>query len=328
MIFNIHAGHNPDGKTAHGAVGIVKESTEARAIASKVIEKLKAAGHTVYDCTVNDGTSQNDVLSKIVAKCNAHTVDLDISIHLNSGRNDYVGDGSTGGTEVFCYNVDSKAKPYAQKVAREISALGFRLRDDSIPDDIKTSSSLYVLKHTKAPAMLIETFFVDDKDDIDLYQKVGAEGIANAIVKGLTGATAPSVAATAASSSTSSSASALASAQAKSVDEVAKEVIQGKWGNGEDREKKLEAAGYNYTAVQQKVNEMLKDDNSSAAETKKEAWGTVTGEGVRIRKGPGTNYTALGHAVNGQRVRILEESGNWYRVDNDKWICATYVKKD
>lgn len=327
MIFNIHAGHNPDGKTACGAVGIVKESTEARAIAAKVIEKLKAAGHTVYDCTVNDGTSQNDVLSKIVTKCNSHTVDLDISIHLNAGRNDYVGDGSTGGTEVFCYNVDSEAKPYAQQVAREISALGFRLRDDSIPDDIKTSSSLYVLKNTKAPAMLIECLFVDDKDDTDLYQKIGAEGIANAIVKGLTGAAAPSVSATAASSSASSS------AQAKSVDEVAKEVIEGKWGNGEERKKKLEAAGYSYTAVQQKVNEMLKNGNtapasSAASETKKEVWGTVTGEGVRIRKGPGTNYTALGHAVNGQRVQILEESGNWYRVDNNKWICATYVKKD
>ena len=125
----------------------------------------------------------------------------------------------------------------------------------------------------------------------------------------------------------------MSSAQVKSVDEVAKEVIRGKWGNGEDRKKKLEAAGYNYTAVQQKVNELLKNGNtapasSASSETKKEVWGTVTGEGVRIRKGPGTNYTALGHAVNGQRVQILEESGNWYRVDNDKWICATYVKKD
>ena len=186
MKINVHAGHNPDGKTAFGAVGIVKESTEARSITANVIEKLRAAGHTVYDCTVDDGTSQNDVLKKIVAKCNEHTVDLDISIHLNSGRNDYVGDGSTGGTEVFCHGLDSKAVPYAQEVAREISALGFRLRDDSVKDDIKTSSTLYVLKNTKAPAMLIESFFVDDKDDVALYQKVGgADGIAEAIVKGI-----------------------------------------------------------------------------------------------------------------------------------------------
>ena len=44
----------------------------------------------------------------------------------------------------------------------------------------------------------------------------------------------------------------------KSVDEVAREVIQGKWGNGNERKQKLESAGYNYTEVQNRVNEMLK----------------------------------------------------------------------
>lgn len=44
----------------------------------------------------------------------------------------------------------------------------------------------------------------------------------------------------------------------KSVTEVAKEVIQGKWGNGAERKQKLTAAGYDYSAVQSKVNELLK----------------------------------------------------------------------
>lgn len=43
----------------------------------------------------------------------------------------------------------------------------------------------------------------------------------------------------------------------KSVTEVAKEVIKGLWGNGADRKKKLEAAGYNYNAVQKEVNRLL-----------------------------------------------------------------------
>ncbi|MBR0373220.1 MAG: hypothetical protein IJH91_01685 [Mogibacterium sp.] len=43
----------------------------------------------------------------------------------------------------------------------------------------------------------------------------------------------------------------------KSVEQLAKEVIQGKWGNGDERKKKLTAAGYDYSAVQKKVNEML-----------------------------------------------------------------------
>lgn len=43
----------------------------------------------------------------------------------------------------------------------------------------------------------------------------------------------------------------------KSVTEVAKEVIAGVWGNGTERKDKLISAGYDYTAVQKKVNELL-----------------------------------------------------------------------
>ena len=44
----------------------------------------------------------------------------------------------------------------------------------------------------------------------------------------------------------------------KSTEELAKEVINGKWGNGDERKKRLTNAGYNYSEVQQKVNELLK----------------------------------------------------------------------
>lgn len=44
----------------------------------------------------------------------------------------------------------------------------------------------------------------------------------------------------------------------KSVAKVAKEVINGEWGNGQDRKDRLEAAGYNYTEVQNAVNKLLK----------------------------------------------------------------------
>lgn len=44
----------------------------------------------------------------------------------------------------------------------------------------------------------------------------------------------------------------------KTIEEVAKEVIAGKWGNGNERKEKLTAAGYNYKSVQSKVNKLLK----------------------------------------------------------------------
>lgn len=49
----------------------------------------------------------------------------------------------------------------------------------------------------------------------------------------------------------------MASQMLKSVEEIAQEVIQGKWGNGQDRVNRLTNVGYNYNEVQQKVNEIL-----------------------------------------------------------------------
>ena len=43
----------------------------------------------------------------------------------------------------------------------------------------------------------------------------------------------------------------------KSIDELAKEIIRGDWGNGDDRKNRLTAAGYDYNAVQKLVNELL-----------------------------------------------------------------------
>jgi N-acetylmuramoyl-L-alanine amidase CwlA len=60
------------------------------------------------------------------------------------------------------------------------------------------------------------------------------------------------------SSSSGSSSSKTSSSSKKSTTEIAKEVIAGKWGNGTERKQKLTAAGYDYAAVQEKVNQLLK----------------------------------------------------------------------
>lgn len=43
----------------------------------------------------------------------------------------------------------------------------------------------------------------------------------------------------------------------QNIDSIAAEVIQGDWGNGEERKERLEQAGYDYDAIQARVNEML-----------------------------------------------------------------------
>lgn len=56
---------------------------------------------------------------------------------------------------------------------------------------------------------------------------------------------------------TTESGTAVTTSSKKSIDEIACEVIQGLWGNGQDRKDRITKAGYDYSAVQKKVNELL-----------------------------------------------------------------------
>ena len=173
-VINVVAGHS---KTASGASKYLNEVTEDRKVKDELIKILKENGMEVYDCTSDAGTPSK-VLSEQVQKCNTHK-GVDVHIHFNAGTTDP--NEKTTGTEVFVYSTSSKCKESAKKVCDNLASLGFTNRG------LKYSTGLYVLKNSKNPAMLIEVCFVDDKDDYNLYKKVGVETIAKEIAKGLIG---------------------------------------------------------------------------------------------------------------------------------------------
>lgn len=174
--YNVHAGHAPVGTGgAVGAVGLLNESYENRIVKNYVIKLLRQYGNTVYDCTCDLGLNQVQVLNYIVANCNRNRVNLDISIHLNSGRNDYGGDGSTGGVEVYGYNMTQQE--IGSRICENISKI-LNIQNRGY----KTNKNLYVLSATKSPAILIECCFVDDKDDALAWD---ARKCAAAIVSGI-----------------------------------------------------------------------------------------------------------------------------------------------
>ena len=70
----------------------------------------------------------------------------------------------------------------------------------------------------------------------------------------------------------------------KTIDELAEEVIDGKWGDGEDRKTKLEKAGYNYDAVQDRVNEILSRPKKSITEVAKDVIDGKYGNGETRKK--------------------------------------------
>ncbi len=175
MKILVMAGHTASGNTGSGAVGYIDESNENRKVAPKVVEKLKELG---VDATYIhlDKAKGSNYLREQVNLANAQgDFDCVVQIHFNAGSSDL--NGNTTGTET--YYLTNKGKIFAERVNKKLSTL---LKDKGI----KQNNKLYWLKHTKCTAILIEVCFVDDKDDVRVYEenfeevcKLIAEGLAN-----------------------------------------------------------------------------------------------------------------------------------------------------
>ena len=170
MKFGIDLGHGVG--QDRGAVGNIAEEKIINEVGTKVISKLKVLGHSVVELRPASANSVQDSLQQRYNKADYYNVDMCVSIHANAGGGK--------GTEVFTYK--GKEVPQARAVLNNICALGFRNRG------IKDGSNLAMVRKPVATAMLIEICFVDSSDS-SLYGQIGAEKIANAIVKGITGQT-------------------------------------------------------------------------------------------------------------------------------------------
>ena len=131
----------------------------------------------------------------------------------------------------------------------------------------------------------------------------------------------------------------------KTTEEIAKEVINGKWGNGDERKKKLEAAGYNYRTIQDKVNELVGGGSTTTTSTetnttvkvdyaqsfsKSIAKTYTTTTRLRLRAGASTSKDVITIMPKGAKVTCYGYyTGNWYYVkyNNLTGFCAKeYLK--
>lgn len=161
-----------------GAVGCgYTEAVETRRMADAVAPLLRSYGFEValYD--------QSKDAYKVVTQGGSlplSGISYVLEFHLNSAANDPKGNGRTTGTEIFVHT-NEQGVGVEQAILRRVCALGFTNRG------IKRSSGLAVLKHVFKRGVshaLVETCFIDDKDDMELY---GAkfDAIAKAIADGV-----------------------------------------------------------------------------------------------------------------------------------------------
>lgn len=161
-----------------GAVGCgYTEAVETRRMADALAPLLRARG---FDVVMYD---QSKDAYKVVMQGGSlplSGIGYVMELHLNSAANDPKGDGRTTGTEIYVHE-NEKGVTVEQAVLRRVCALGFKNRG------VKRSTGLAVLKHVFKRGVshaLIETCFIDDKDDMNLY---GAkfDAIAHAIADGV-----------------------------------------------------------------------------------------------------------------------------------------------
>ena len=171
-IICIDAGHGGDDP---GAVnGKRYEKTAALAIAKKVAARLIADG---YKVVFTRGLDKNLSLAERCRISNDREADAFISIHLNAATNK-----KASGIETWRYEkVGSTTKKLANEVQAElIGATG------AVDRGVKTTTAFYVLKHTKAPAILVEAGFISNSADCQkLFNASYQTKVAKAIAKGV-----------------------------------------------------------------------------------------------------------------------------------------------
>lgn len=198
----------------------------------KIADACRAA---LERCGVSVKVGHMISMQQKCSESNAFGAELHVPIHTNAFN------GSVMGTRMFCYNT-GKGMAACKAIFARVAPLS-----PGTSENIQVNPKLYEVRVPKAPTAYLECEFHDTVEGARWLVE-NTTAIGEAIAHGICdyfGVTfkAPEQ-----------------PAPAKSVDEVAREVIRGEWGNGSDRRQRLEAAGYVYDTVQDRVNAILTGD--------------------------------------------------------------------
>lgn len=168
------------GGTCTSASGYINEYKYNKALAPYIKKELEKLGHKadVLVCPERVFKSAREERTYKLPRANNGKYNLVCELHLNASN------GRGNGTEVFYYKGDSRGKAIANRYCRSMAALGFRNRGGK-------NAALYMVNETKPLAVLLESFFCDNKADCDRAKKLGYNAIAKVIAEALVGADRP-----------------------------------------------------------------------------------------------------------------------------------------
>ena len=282
MLVAIDAGHglrtagkqSPDG---------VKEWTLNDKVRDKVVELLKGYDVEIIFTDNNEGNVDENLTSRRSMYVNQN-VDAFVSIHHNAFTGNW---NDATGVEIY---TDRDYTEADEKLANAIyknlpNYTGLKGRG------IKRANWT-VINQNQIPAVLVEGGFMDSNNDYKVitseegqlgYARAVAEGVIEFLELKKVAQTTKSIADLANEVIAGKYGVGEARKQAlgslynevqakvneilkgktskptlKSVDIIAREVIEGKWGNGQNRKDRLTSAGYDYNAIQKRVNELLR----------------------------------------------------------------------
>lgn len=161
----IDQGHNPQGVNAGAEGNGMREQDINFDVGIYLAELLRETGD--FDVRLSRptaqtslGTSNSTSLQARVNDANTWGADYFISIHTNAAENP-----NANGTEVYVFSTSSPAYALAQDIQESIvERLGTR------DLGVKENPSLYVLRRTDMPALLIELAFITNTDDAQLLR--------------------------------------------------------------------------------------------------------------------------------------------------------------
>lgn len=141
-----------------------------------VLEVVKLVKNKLinYNCDVLLTREKDNYISldERVNKSNINNCDIFVSIHCNSASN------IATGFESYSFNGKSSLQ---ENIHREV------VKTIGLKDRGMKKANFYVLKYTKAKAVLLELGFINNKNDCDILNK-NIEKIADSIVRGIVNA--------------------------------------------------------------------------------------------------------------------------------------------